>query len=227
MTYEIIESRNHLREMFPNERVLCFVKPGFSYPADKPQVSEKAFEMIGNNYISMRNTGGEVESIPPQNWLSMKCHMDTKAETADVWINLMDKAIKQNNWLIMLYHDIPESEQPETTKFIEAIGERVDNGNVWCAFLDEATMYIKEAQTAVVKSSINDGKITVELTDDMDDSIYNYPLTVKVRIPSDWKTVSCTQNENTAALIPFAENGVNYVYADIVPDKGAAVLADR
>lgn len=227
MTYEIIESGKHLRKMFPNERVLCFVKPGFSYPADKPQVSQQAFDMIGTNYISMRNTGGDVESIPPKNWLSLRSHMDDQAEAADVWINLMDKAIQQNSWFIMFYHDISDSRQAEVTRFIDEVGDRVDKGNVWCAFLDEATMYVKEAQTANIESVYDGTKIIVNLTDEMDDSIYDYPLTVKVRIPSDWKDVECVQNDKTEVFTPFEENGINYVYANIVPDKGQAVLSSQ
>lgn len=244
MTKEIITSGEYLREKFPNERVLSFVKPGFTFPSGKPQVSDKAYEMIRDNYICMRNTGGGMNTIPPADWDNVKSLMvqansdvaSPNNHTAAYWIDEVDKTIAQNGWLVFLFHNIVEDSQvvsgglsvsqSKASILFDALGDRVENGDVWCAYLDEATMYIKESQTAsVYAKKYQDASIGVVLTDKMDDAIYNYPLTVKVEVPQQWSAVSVTQNGAVTEIAhPFEEGGVAYVYANVVPDAGEATL---
>lgn len=60
----------------------------------------------------------------------------------------------------------------------------------------------------------------------MDDSVFDYPLTVKVNLPLSWSgSVKCTQYGKTETVEIFAENGKNYAYVNIVPDGGNAVIS--
>ena len=72
-----------------------------------------------------------------------------------------------------------------------------------------------------------DDKIVITLTDEMDDNeLFDYPLTVKVNVPDEWKqNVKFTQGDTSKAVEIFEENGRKYVYAKIVPDSGNAVLS--
>jgi hypothetical protein len=50
----------------------------------------------------------------------------------------------------------------------------------------------------------------------MKDDVFNFPLTVKVRLPDGWKSVSGGT---------FIEhNGKPYALVDVVPDRGEVVL---
>ena len=68
-------------------------------------------------------------------------------------------------------------------------------------------MYIKEAETASVmaKDYSAQGKITVEITDKMDDEIYNYPVTAKVEMPSDWTYINLVQGDRFELIETFEE----------------------
>lgn len=244
MTNEIITSGEYLREKFPSQRVLAFVKPGFVYPTGLPQISDKAYKMVRDNYICMRNTGGGISTVPPSDWDNLRSLMvQTSSDvdspnnhTAEYWIEEVDKTVAQGGWLTFLFHNIVPDEQvtdginvaqSKASKLFDALGDRVANGDVWCAYLDEATLYIKESQTAsVYAKNYQDASIGIVVTDKMDDSVYNYPITVKVEVPSAWTNVSVTQNGKVLEVAQtFTENGKTYVYANAVPDAGEATLA--
>ena len=58
----------------------------------------------------------------------------------------------------------------------------------------------------------------------MRDDIYNYPLTVKVRLANNWVSLSSTQNgiEIKSEIIQY--NGNNYALIKAVPDNGEILL---
>ena len=242
MTKEIVSSGDHLRTMFPNEKVRCFVKPGFLYPTGLKQVSDTAKAMIKENYIAMRNTGGMylgatgLNSIKPDDYYNLHSLMVSYNDTVSSWKALTDKAIANNAWAVYLFHGIfndadnnengvPKSKASELFKYI---AEKSATKDVWCALLDEAVMYTQEVQTAraLVKDYIQTGgnSIKVQVTDELDDSLYDTPVTVKVQVPQSWKTVLLMQEGRTEEIEAFEENGVTYVYANVVPDLADAVL---
>ena len=227
MTYEIVESGKHLREMFPKESVLCFVKPGFTYPSGKAQVSEEAYRMISDNYICMRNTGGGLESIPVGDWLNVKSYQVSPQDTALTWMNLIDESINQNGWIVYLFHQIKDVgggitvEKNKATEFFEYAGEKVKNGDVWCAFLDEATLYLQEYDAIKSVDAYyypQDEKMVVRISDTLDDNIYNYPLTVKIEVPDGWEKAMLIQNSREEYSDVFAENEKNYIYVNVIPN---------
>lgn len=236
MTNEIVTSGEYLRKMFPKEAVLCFVKPGFKYPSGKVQVSTEAYRLIMKNYICMRNAGGGVESIMPADWSNVKSYMVSPNDTAQTWKNLIDEAISKKGWIVYLFHQIKETgggitvEKSKATEFFAYAGEKVKNGEMWCAFMDEATMYLKEYDAL---ESINayynaaDGKMTVELSVTLDSSIYAYPLTVRVEVPKQWTKAELTQGARTEEYEAFSENGKNYIYANVVPNSNAAKITKK
>ena len=75
MTKDIANERARINSLFPNERVLTFIKPGVTYPEGKPQVSDAALNMIKENYIAMRNTGQGRDTLPPADYYSVKSLM--------------------------------------------------------------------------------------------------------------------------------------------------------
>lgn len=243
MTYEIVKSGEYLRSMFPKERVLCFVKPGFSYPDGKPQVSTAAYEMIGKNYICMRNTGGGIETVPAADKYNLKSLMvqandsysSSENHTAAYWKDEVDKTIDKNGWLIFLFHGIVDDSnasglsvaKSKASILFDYLGEKSATEDVWNAQLDEATLYTEEVKTASVVAkdyTQGEGRMELSVTDKLDDDIYDYPLTIKVKVPSDWDYVKTVQNGTSAIKRAVSDNGDKYVYADVVPDKGTASL---
>lgn len=112
--------------------------------------------------------------------------------------------------------------------YIEAIAKKasayVEEGRLWNAHLDEAMLYLREAQSARVHSESKDGVITVTLTDNLPDEIYNYALTVEIIVPDEWTGAKVTQGDSVSYERAFHRDGKWVIFADIVPDAADAVI---
>ncbi|MBQ8584051.1 MAG: polysaccharide deacetylase family protein [Clostridia bacterium] len=115
-----------------------------------------------------------------------------------------------------------------TSDYIESIAEKVagyvNEGYIWNAFLEEAILYLKEAESATVTAVSGNNVITLTLTDSLDDEVYNYALTLEVTVPEEWAGVKVTQGENTSYSRAFEREGKWVVYIDAVPDGGEIIL---
>lgn len=109
---------------------------------------------------------------------------------------------------------------------------------VWAPSYQDLTLYLKEAQNAKVETvSRTDDVLTINVTDNLDNYIFDRALTVKVDIDDSWNSVTVTQNgveiplvdsddyrasKNMSTISCTIENG--YLYIDIIPDGGEVVI---
>ena len=261
MTKDIADERARINGMFPDERLLTFIKPGTKYPEGKKQVSDAAIEMIKEHYIAMRNTGGEVDTLPPADIYSVKSLMGTsssdyndpeKNHTAKYWISEMDSAAEKGGMLVYLFHNIADESQAKgnTTAqsrvemLFSAMYDRIESGVIWNGKFDEIMQYTQEfnAITGVeVNNYPGDERITVKLTDSISKTdndlkegkfagldMFDYPITVKLELPYDWEYAELTQeyNDRSEIMKPFYENGIRYIYANVVPDQKEAEIRE-
>ena len=185
LTKDIAGERARINEMFPDERLLAFVKPGTLYPEGKKQVSDAAMAMIKEHYIAMRNTGGEVDTLPPEDVYSVKSLMGTstddysdieKNHTAKKWIAAMDEAIEKNGMLVYLFHNIADETEAKGNNtarsrvemLLSAICDRIDSGDVWNGKFDEVMQYTQEFNAITSVKAVNypsENRIEVEVSD--------------------------------------------------------------
>ena len=67
-------------------------------------------------------------------------------------------------------------------------------------------------------------KIVFTLTDQMNDELYDYPLTIKVRLPNTWKGAAATQNKVVIPVQVVNYEGAPYALVKAVPDRGQVTL---
>ncbi|MDD5609415.1 MAG: T9SS type A sorting domain-containing protein, partial [Ignavibacterium sp.] len=83
------------------------------------------------------------------------------------------------------------------------------------------TRYIKEREAAAYQIlTSNNQLIEINVTDNLDNEIYNYPLTSYVKIPESWHYVRVQQNTRIDTLPTLLDNSVRKVLLNVIPDKG-------
>ena len=116
--------------------------------------------------------------------------------------------------------------------------EHIARFGVWAPSYNDLVMYIKESQNATVEIvDRTEDSITVSVTDNLDNYMFNFPVTVKLDIPDTWTTVTATQNGKEIPLVAYDfykqtknMNTVScaidegYLYIDIIPDAGDVVV---
>ncbi|MFZ4681143.1 MAG: polysaccharide deacetylase family protein [Terrimicrobiaceae bacterium] len=128
-------------------------------------------------------------------------------------------------WIILFAHGV--SANPDLfKKTFEFIKENREN--LWVGLYSDVAKYGQERDTASLKvESAGPEKITFLLTDEMDDSYFNFPLTVKVRIPDEWKDVGATQADKPVTAKLLEHEGAAYALVQAVPDAGLVTVVKK
>ena len=153
--------------------------------------------------------------------------------TADIdyWMDYIDSAIANGGFACFCIHDIEANDYVGANHHIyQAQADMLfsyacEKDNLWIATFDEAVIYYSEWSTASVSAiAYKNESITVRLTDEENDEIYDLPLTVKVKVPSEWYSVTVTQGDATASYEVIHSDGESYAFVDVTPDKGDALV---
>ena len=101
-----------------------------------------------------------------------------------------------------------------------------NKGKFWVSTFSNVVRYIKERNAVQIRSVPSEtNRFILRVTDNLLDSIYNYPITIRRPIPANWDTVIVSQDEVTIESSVITVNGNRYVMFDAVPDKGDIVIA--
>jgi hypothetical protein len=100
-----------------------------------------------------------------------------------------------------------------------------DSKDIWVSTFGNVTKYIKERDdfsSTILSQSSTQIKLTG--TDNLDNSIYNYPLTVDVIVPADWNKVIVSQGKFKDTLTSFTTGNSTFIRTKFIPDGGTLTL---
>ena len=102
---------------------------------------------------------------------------------------------------------------------------KAHEGDFWVGLFAEEARYGQERDTArLVVSAADASVIRFTLTDRMDDSRFDYPLTVKVRLPGAWKAAAGRQAGKAVDVKVIEHDGGRFALVKAVPDRGEVEL---
>ncbi len=127
-------------------------------------------------------------------------------------------------WLSTHFHHVNFDEAYTLTNdFLNYLKQK--ENKLWIGTFPDVAKYSQEYTTHSLKiDSISDTAISFTLTDEMLDEIYDFPLTVKVRLANNWTSFSTTQNGKDIESKIIVYNQNNYVLVKVIPDGGQVVL---
>jgi len=211
-----------LKTMFPNQQILAFAAPWTQSP------TAALTEMKKNHYANRNGGNGFVDANPTEEIMyNLPGYVVLHEDTADELNAKIDTAIANEQWFIHLMHGVGEGtyniDKDVCAEHFAYIGSK--SADVWTGSLNEVTKYIYERQNSQLKYNwIREKAISISLTDTMDDTLFDFPLTVKVNVPSGWTRARVWANGEVSTVNVVAEGGKNYVYINAVPDKGEILL---
>lgn len=240
---EFVGSKDLLRTLFPSQRILTFVLPGYAWIVDMhgEQIYDEVYEVLKKEYIADRYYDGTAANIYDWNWEKTPAHQilpDNDAQTFAV----IDSVARGDGRFanLFLYHldedtnfDNGTTNGGTETYFyqresrLDAICKRiaayVETGAVWQTNYEDAMLYLREAENASVTITRKD-TITIVLEDGLDDEIYNYPLSVRVQLDESYEAVKVTQNGKVSYAVVKAQNGIYFADIDVIPNSSEAVV---
>ena len=227
----------------------------FSYaenPDGTPDKTQKIYDggskkIAREAYYAVRNGENGLNSLDPGctedagGWYNLKVQWTLNTQSSAQRLSWIDDAVKNKGWLVILAHSFSDEPSDETytipkneaEAFYARASQYVQSGELWSATFVEATKYLREKQSATAYRRMEDGVLYVGLKLDrvtpdgkpLDESVFNYPLTVKAKVPAAWNTVSYEQNGKTvtASVKTDPDTNQKYILINIVPGGDGAV----
>jgi beta-galactosidase len=219
-------SKTDLETNLPGYHVVTFLCPEGAY---NDQVINKIMErhaanrVVDRGYNSFNPTQSQIYRLKRQQILGA-----TTVAEMNGWI---ETAISGGQWLIEAYHGCDNEgwEPPPcanlATHYAYVATRR---SQIWNGTFNEVIKYIRERQSSTLRTvSSSATAIVLQLTDTLDNLDFDFPLTLKTEVPSDWQRVFVAQGSSKWEVQPAVETNVKYAYFNVAPDKGDITLTNN
>ena len=184
-------------------------------------------------YIAGRNCDGNVNSKSPGNWEQISSKMFGTCggcgNTASSMNDFANSAVSSNGWAVTCHHGIGSDSHGWAVTNLDAVKSHLEyldqnRDKIWCETFGNVARYIHERDAATVtEKSADESSFTIEITDDLDDEIYNYPLTIRRPFPDGWVEDQMEITQNGEAI--EAKVVDNFIQFQAVPDGGDVVIS--
>jgi len=198
-----------------------------------PYCSPSNQTLTAKYYIAARHCQGYIEASTPSNFYqisSLICGSSGSVKTEADFVTKFESTAASNGWCVFLIHGIDSdggySPLPSTT--LRASLEYLDahRSTFWVSTFVNVVCYIRERNAvSVTELSNEDTSITLQVTDTLDNAIYNYPVTIRRPLPQSWPSANVSQNGQAVDACIIEVNSVKYVMFDVMPDGGDVVLS--
>ncbi len=218
-------SQNTIRRQVPGEPCITIAYPNCNVP--NPQTELKRC------YIAGRICNGQIENKTPSDFYRIGAIMAGNAgtNTASGFNDKANQAASSGGWLVWCHHGVGNDGHGYSNTSTEALRSHIDfldrnRDKIWTETFGNVACYIKERNTASL-SVKNSGaqSITITLTDNLPDSLYNYPLTIRRPLPEGWTEAKVTQGDESVTDSIVTVNGKKMVMFQAVPDGGDILLS--
>ena len=223
-TTELANSQSAINSHITGQQCVTLAYP-YCAPSDQT--------LTATYYIAARHCQGFIEGNTPGNYYqisSLTCgNLGSVKTAADFDSNFVSVASKKG-WCVFLIHGIDSDGgySPLPSTVLRSSLQYLDarRSTFWVQTFGNVVRYARERNAVVVAESSNTGdSITLQVTDTLDNAIYNYPLTIRRPLPAGWLSVKVTQNGLPVDASIVKVNSVKYVMFDVVPDGGDIVLS--
>jgi peptidoglycan/xylan/chitin deacetylase (PgdA/CDA1 family) len=221
---ELEGSRLKIDSEIPAQKCLTFSYPYGAYN-DAVQAAVKQY-----GYIAARTTN------PGLNFQLVDFLVNANGDDANKTLSEIsawtDSTEANSAWQVVYIHSLDKENNPIEYGFwnqdlFQNYLDYLLTKNLHIATFADIVKFVKERDAArqfMTATKSSEGSMVVNVTDGLDDSIYNRPLTIRSVVPASWKRVSIQQNGSSDMLVPVVENGESVIYYQVVPDSGSVVL---
>jgi len=223
LTNELANSQSTINSHITNESCVTLAYPNCAVPNEN---------VVAQYYIAARGCSGQLVPSTPPDFMNISSFIlgNTGSYTNGANINsLADSAVTNNAWCVYLTHAIDGDNgySPLSSAALQAsvIYMSTNQGTFWVETFGNVVRYIKERNASSVAETANTGgSITVQVTNSLENSIYNYPITIRRPMPANWPAIAISQNGQPITAQLVTVNSTNYVMFDAVPNGGDVVL---
>jgi len=245
LLYELYQSKIFIEQKVPAEKCISLNYP-YTYHNSLVDSAASLFYENGRTLGQVTNDS----SLSGEDWFGLKAKVvlfdmprNSVSDDIDELITFLEwtqNSVNNRKWGMIIIHDVVPIEQlPELvgqgiyepisnewlTSLCDFLWARSSSKEVWVETVGNITRYIKERDEAdyqIVSSS--NQLIQINVSDNLDNTIFNYPLSAYIKIPDQWNYVRTEQNGVIDTLTTIVTDTGRVVLTKVVPDKGILKL---
>lgn len=232
---ELRDSRNRIKREIPWQRVIIFAWPYWRsdddsrYLAQRNYIGARTGVVISDKYIERHDS---IPGCTPADLFQINSFAAREADSIESWRILCDRILDKGGWFVPSFHGIDDGHIDRDALGWEAISlsrfrlalDYLQQQDFWMVAFGSALRYIRERDaSSLTMFNQTDRSYIMVLEDNLDDHIYNHPLSLKVKLPAGWKRVRLSQG---GRLLRYSIDRDGYFIFDALPD-GSDIIVDR
>jgi peptidoglycan/xylan/chitin deacetylase (PgdA/CDA1 family) len=241
LLYELYQSRKRIEQKIPDKKCIVLAYPYSEYDSDVVYNTSLFYESA--RAISV---DPEDSSLWDLDWYTIGSRVITFDSTRNSpsddldelqdFYDYVDNSISQGGWGLLQAHDVipfdsiqsainQGSYEPISVQWFDSacqyVSDASDNGDLWVAPMGEVTRYMKERDSYDYNIvSVTDTSIIINLTDTLENDIYNYPLTADIVVPNGWTDVTVIQGSYFDYTASYLSGTNTVIETSVIPDGG-------
>ncbi len=243
LIYELYQSKKSVERKIPGKKCIDLAYPYSEYDNDVLNYSAEFYEVaraISDNPVDSLLTGQQWYKIGSR-VIEFSLPRNTPSDDLDElqeFYDYVDNTVNQGKWGLLQAHDVIPfdsiasaigSYQPISVQWFNSacqyVSEAEANGDLWVAPVKDITRYMKERECYDYNIlSVTDTSIKINITDTLNNNIYNFPLTADIMVPNDWPTVSVFQGAYYDYTSSYSSGGSTIIETSVIPDGGTITL---
>jgi peptidoglycan-N-acetylglucosamine deacetylase len=222
LRWELQYSQQVISQQIPSQQCLSFCYPW----CKRDKIVDK---IVWDYYIGARSSG-YWEGFNPDNLYNIKAIVIYSYHSAAQLNFEIPNTIRESGWHVEIIHGIDnQGWEPVTYNTYDQhfayIKENEDH--LWIATFQNVIKYISERNNVIFREeSVSPDKISFNVSDNLPDNIYNYPLTIRMNLPKNLDSADhALQNDNILHIRNYNEGDFRYVLIDgVIPDGGTVSI---
>ncbi|MGK9367433.1 polysaccharide deacetylase family protein [Melioribacter sp. Ez-97] len=222
-------AENELENELKNsaESIYANIKTGTPLTIAYPYCRPGKLSFVKKYYIAARGCQGYIEKKTPSdlfNISSIICGSEGPVKTVKDFNARAEEAARSGGWCVYLLHGIDDdggySPLPSDTlrKSLDYLKENEDR--FWVDNFINVVKYIEERNSLTINETYRSSDtIIFTVNDTLDDDVYDFPVTIRSKIPAGWQSFVLIQKNNEIAFDLIHDNEHDYIVFNVVPDS--------
>ncbi len=190
--------------------------------------------VAGQHYIGARGVVGTPNKLSSVDYLNVNSISTTNngfqypgSDVGAPWADASQLLTQGNQyykgWISYHAHSLNATQKANVTGLLDYLTTQPEG--FWIAPFTDVSQYAQERDAAQLTTQvISSEEIQYTLTDTLDNTMFDEPLTVKLRVDNSWSEVIATQAGETLPVTLIQDGGEQYALVDSVPDLGVVTL---
>lgn len=246
LLYELYQSKIFIEQKIPASKCISLNYPYTIHNS----VVDSAASLFYKNGRTLGQAAND-SSLSEIEWFGLKAKVvefslprNSVSDDLDELYTFLDwtqNEIDNHKWGMIIIHDVVPFDQlqglinagiyqPITNEWLTSLCDflwaRASNKEVWVETVGNITRYIKERDNSnyqIISSSSS--LIEINITNNLDNTIFNYPLSAHIKIPDSWNFVRSEQNGNVDTLTTIVTDSGRVVLSNVIPNNGVLKLS--